>query len=117
MVRPASRVRQARLTMQALKRVSDAYGPAVEVLIFGARPDDAEFLDLPRDFPWQLAGLLSPAQVAALFNEVDIFASIGNSTGTSCCDSNHQCGVGQACGAAGRLSGRPAVVSSDRPPL
>lgn len=78
MIRPNSPYRAPRLTMELLQRTSQHYGRGVEILIFGVSPDDPDFIELPRDFAWTLAGVLNPKQVARLLNEVDIFVDFSS---------------------------------------
>jgi GT2 family glycosyltransferase/glycosyltransferase involved in cell wall biosynthesis len=73
MIRPPSPYRSPRLTMELLQAASTASGPALEVILFGADADDPGFRQLPRDFPYQLAGVLDTRQVARLLNEADLF--------------------------------------------
>jgi GT2 family glycosyltransferase/glycosyltransferase involved in cell wall biosynthesis len=73
MVRPYSHYRAPRATMEMLRKASRHYGSGIEIFIFGTRPDDPGFIELPRDFEWNLAGVLSLRQIANLLNEVDIF--------------------------------------------
>jgi glycosyltransferase involved in cell wall biosynthesis len=76
MIRPDSLVRQPVLTMRVLRELGRRHGEALEIVLFGCRSDDPGFLDLPRDFAWSHAGLLTPQQMAALYNEVDLFADL-----------------------------------------
>ena len=73
MIRPQPPYRRARFTMEILRQIARQYGPKVEIVLFGLDLADPDFADLPRDFPWQLAGILSRQQVAALLNQADIF--------------------------------------------
>ena len=59
--------------METLKQVSQRFGTSVEIILFGTQPNDPGFVALPRDFPWSLAAILTPKQLANLMNEVDIF--------------------------------------------
>jgi GT2 family glycosyltransferase len=72
MIRPSTPRRQAQLTMKVLRELDRAHGRTVEIILFGCRPNEPDFLGLPRDFSWRHAGLLSRAQHASLLNEVDI---------------------------------------------
>src|SRR5262249_28087434 len=76
MVRPTTPYRQPRATMEVLRAVHRCHGDRVEILIFGCRPQD--FGDLPRDFPFQDAGLLDPRRLAALLNEADLFVDLSS---------------------------------------
>jgi glycosyltransferase involved in cell wall biosynthesis len=73
MVRPATPFRSPRLTMQVLGEIARRHGPKVEIQIFGVEPQDAGYADLPRDFPFKLAGRLGPRQMPCLVNAIDIF--------------------------------------------
>lgn len=73
MVRPNSPRRGPRMTMEVLRDITRRYGGQVEAWLFGTTPDDPGFGQLPQDFPWKLAGILSPGQVAQFLNQVDIF--------------------------------------------
>jgi glycosyltransferase involved in cell wall biosynthesis len=73
MIRPSTPRRQPELTMQALREISHKHGGSVEIILFGSSPHDPGFMKLEHSFPWRHAGLLTPPQLAALLNEVDIF--------------------------------------------
>jgi GT2 family glycosyltransferase len=72
MIRPSTPRRQPALTMQALHQISHRNSD-VEIILFGCDLNDPGFSKLERDFPWQLAGILTRPQLVALLNEVDIF--------------------------------------------
>ena len=74
MVRPSSARRSPELTMRLLRRLSHRYGDRVEINIFGVESRDPAWAALPQDFHWQLAGVISPAQVATLLAQSDVFA-------------------------------------------
>jgi GT2 family glycosyltransferase len=76
MVRVSSAYREPGLTMELLRRASRQYG--VEILIFGSPLYEPRFLRLPHDFPWRLAGVLNPQQVASLLNTADIFVDFSS---------------------------------------
>jgi GT2 family glycosyltransferase/glycosyltransferase involved in cell wall biosynthesis len=78
MVRPESKHRAPRLTMEVLRDIAQHYGDRVEIILFGTTQDDPGFAQLPRDFNWKLAGKLNQAQMARLLNEVDIFADFSS---------------------------------------
>jgi hypothetical protein len=78
MIRPGSSYRQPLETMESLMQASRQFGSSLEIILFGTDPADPGFLGLPRDFPYSLAGLLGPEQVAFLLNEVDIFADFSS---------------------------------------
>jgi glycosyltransferase involved in cell wall biosynthesis len=46
----------------------------VEAWLFGVAPDDPALQPWRKQFSWKCAGVTSPAQTAALLNEVDVFA-------------------------------------------
>ncbi|MCB0114919.1 MAG: glycosyltransferase, partial [Caldilineaceae bacterium] len=74
MVRPSSARRAPELTMRLLRRLSHRYGDRVAINIFGVESRDPAWAALPQDFNWRLAGVISPAQVAALLAQSDVFA-------------------------------------------
>jgi glycosyltransferase involved in cell wall biosynthesis len=78
MIRPGSRYRAPRLTMQIFERLSRKYGPRVEFMIFGTEVDDPNFGELPHDFPWNLAGIIGPLEVANFLNELDVFVDFSS---------------------------------------
>jgi glycosyltransferase involved in cell wall biosynthesis len=73
MVRTSSAYRAPRETMETLKLASRHFGGRIEIVLFGSQLEDPDFLDLPRDFAWSLAGMLDQRKMATLLNEVDIF--------------------------------------------
>jgi len=73
MIRPHSERRSPYMTMEVLQQISRDYGNQVEFKLFGTTLTDPGFDPLPKDFSWELAGELRPAQVANLLNECDIF--------------------------------------------
>ena len=77
MIRPSTPRRQPALTMQALHQISH-HNSDVEIILFGCDLSDPEFSKLERDFPWQLAGILTRQQLVALLNEVDIFVDFSS---------------------------------------
>ncbi len=74
MVRPSSERREPALTMRVLRMIQHAFPRQVEIVIFGVAQDDPKFLALPRDFAFINRGEQTPWQMAALLNEMDIFA-------------------------------------------
>lgn len=78
MIRPNSPRRAPRLTMEVLGECVRLFGEAVEIVLFGVPEDDPEFLALPSDFPYSHMGLQRPEQLAALFNEIDIFVDFSD---------------------------------------
>jgi glycosyltransferase involved in cell wall biosynthesis len=73
MIRPSSERRSPRMTMEILQQASKIVGSRLEFLLFGCEPYDPGFAPLPKDFPWQLAGELRPAQIVNLLNQSDLF--------------------------------------------
>jgi hypothetical protein len=73
MIRPVTPYRAPKLTMELLKRAVERHEGQVEAVLFGTTLGDTGFTDLPHDFAWKLAGVLSQRQVARLLNEVDVF--------------------------------------------
>jgi glycosyltransferase involved in cell wall biosynthesis len=61
--------------MEILQQAYQHYGNQLEFMLFGTAPDDPGFAALSHveRFPWRLAGILNPRQVANFLNEVDIF--------------------------------------------
>ena len=78
MVRPRPPYRNARLTMEVLRHIARQYGSKVAIIIFGISLENPEFSDLPHDFAWNLAGILTQTQVAHLLNEADIFVDFSS---------------------------------------
>jgi len=74
MVRPSTPRRAAKLTVEVLGKLSHRNPDAVEVVLFGCRPDDPDFQQLPTDFAWRHAGHLTRPQLARLMDDVDVFA-------------------------------------------
>jgi len=109
MIRPTTPYRAPKLTMELLQEASRRYGANVEIVIFGTSPGDPRFAELPRDFAWNLADVLTWKQVARLLNDVDIFVDF----------SSHQAmGLtaleAMACGAAVIVPERGGAVSFAR---
>jgi len=95
--------------MELLRQASRRYGGRVEIAVFGTSLGDSGFAELPRDFAWSFAGVLTQEQVAHLLNEVDIFVDF----------SSHQAmGLtaleAMACGAAVIVPERGGAVSFAR---
>ncbi len=78
MIRPSTPRRQPELTMQVLSEISHKHGGAIENILFGGSPHDPGFTKLERSFPWRHGGILTPAQLAALLTEVDIFVDFSS---------------------------------------
>ncbi|MFA7239744.1 MAG: glycosyltransferase [Sulfuricellaceae bacterium] len=78
MVRPSSPRREPLLTLRVLRRIQHAYANKVEIVIFGVENDDPNFLSLPCDFSFVNLGLRTPEQMAALLNEMDVFADFSS---------------------------------------
>ncbi len=73
MIRPESPYREPLKTMELLHKASQKYKGEVEINLFGTPFNNTGFQDLPHDFPWKLYSVLSPAQVANLLSQTDIF--------------------------------------------
>jgi len=109
MVRPDSPYREPELTMELLRQASRRYGGRVEIVVFGTSLGDPGFAELPRDFAWSFAGVLTQEQVAHLLNTVDVFVDF----------SSHQAmGLtaleAMACGAAVIVPERGGAISFAR---
>ena len=75
MVRPTSEHRNPLVTMEVLRAISRQFSSEqVQIIIFGVDPGNPKYLELPRDFPHQSMGVLSPQETATLLNSCDIFA-------------------------------------------
>ncbi len=74
MVRPMTPRRQPALTMEVLKKFTARHGHEAEVIVFGCEPTDEDFSKLATDFSFRNAGMLTRPGLAALLNEVDVFA-------------------------------------------
>lgn len=73
MVRPSTPRRGPYRTMEVLRDLSRAQGNTVEIIIFGCCSEDPRLRELPHDFPFRNAGVLTRLQVACLLNEIDVF--------------------------------------------
>ncbi|MCL4832184.1 MAG: glycosyltransferase [Caldilineaceae bacterium] len=73
LVRPNTYRRAPELTMRLLRRLSHRYANRVQITIFGVDPADPNFAPLPKDFDWQLAGVIDAPKVEALMAQTDIF--------------------------------------------
>lgn len=78
MIRPSTPRRGPKRTMQVLKEFAKHRGDTVEIILFGCKPDEYDFLELPTDFPWRHLGILTRPEIASLFNEVDIFVDFSD---------------------------------------
>jgi len=74
MVRPSTPWRQPALTMEVLKEFMARHDHEAEVIVFGEEPSDDAFRELATDFRWRHAGMLTRPRLAALLNEIDVFA-------------------------------------------
>lgn len=74
MVRPNSPYRSPALTMDILGDIATECGSEVEILTFGVDANESAFQELRRDFPFKHLGKLSPAQLAVVLSDCDIFA-------------------------------------------
>lgn len=73
MIRPSTPRRAPKLTFQVLSRIRARYGDQVEITLFGVNPEDPAYRALIGDDVWENAGVLSANELAALFNDIDIF--------------------------------------------
>ena len=73
MIRPSTPRRNPNLTMEVLQIIHNIYGDYVEINIFGCEPEDAAFLELPRNFLHCHYGILTQSKLAFFLNEIDIF--------------------------------------------
>ena len=78
MVRPSSSCRAPKLTLEILREIGLAHGDGVEIVVFGSHPDDLWSLDVPNDFSYNAAGVLTRSKMASLLNEVDIFVDFSS---------------------------------------
>lgn len=78
MIRPSSSRRGALRTMQVLRDIQQQFAEQVEIILFGVREDDPQFLALPRDFNYTNLGICLSEQLALLFNQIDIFVDFSN---------------------------------------
>ena len=74
MVRPSTPWRQPALTMEVLREFMARHDHEAEVIVFGCEPGDDAFQELATDFRWRHAGMLTRPRLAALLNEIDVFA-------------------------------------------
>jgi glycosyltransferase involved in cell wall biosynthesis len=73
MVRPTTPRRAPEATMRILERVSERFGDAVRIVVFGVSASDPEFLGYPRDFPHECLGEVTSEEVAEALAAADIF--------------------------------------------
>jgi len=73
MIRPESPYREPLNTMLLLDQAVQKYKGQVEILLFGTTYNNPGFIELPHNFPFKIAGILSPGQVANLLSRADIF--------------------------------------------
>jgi glycosyltransferase involved in cell wall biosynthesis len=76
MIRPGTPRRGPHFTMDVMRRIDRTYGKRVEIRLFGTEADRPDFLALPRDFRFSLAGTLYRNQMVSFINEMDIFADL-----------------------------------------
>jgi GT2 family glycosyltransferase/glycosyltransferase involved in cell wall biosynthesis len=74
MVRPSTPWRQPALTMEVLREFMARHNHEAEIILFGEDPSDEAFRELATDFVWRHVGMLPRPRLAALLNEVDVFA-------------------------------------------
>ncbi|HKQ08476.1 MAG TPA: glycosyltransferase, partial [Blastocatellia bacterium] len=73
MIRPSTPRRNPRLTMEVLREIYGMHKDNLQIILFGCDSNDPEFGELPQDFAWRNAGVLTRPQLAFLLNEVDMF--------------------------------------------
>ncbi|MFC4161826.1 glycosyltransferase [Chitinimonas lacunae] len=78
MVRPTSPRRSPMLTMRVLRAISQRFGAAVEIVIFGVAHDDPALATYPTDFDFNCHGVCDRLTLVRLFREVDIFADFSS---------------------------------------
>jgi len=78
MIRPSTPRRQAKFTMEILRKFKENNKNSVEIVLFGCESNDPEFQLLSKDFSWRHAGVLTRSQLASLLNEVDIFVDFSS---------------------------------------
>jgi GT2 family glycosyltransferase/glycosyltransferase involved in cell wall biosynthesis len=74
MVRPSTPWRQPAMTMEVLREFMARHDDEADVIIFGGDLNDDAFREFATDFRWRHAGMLTRPRLAALLNEVDVFA-------------------------------------------
>jgi GT2 family glycosyltransferase/glycosyltransferase involved in cell wall biosynthesis len=74
MVRPSTPWRQPALTMEVLREFMARHAHEADVTVFGGDLSDDGFRELATDFRWRHAGMLTRPGLAALLNEIDVFA-------------------------------------------
>ena len=78
MIRTTTPYRGPKLTMELLRQASRRYGGRIEIVVFGTSLGDSGFAELPRDFAWSFAGVLTQEQVTHLLNTVDVFVDFSS---------------------------------------
>lgn len=78
LVRAGTPHRAPDLTMRLLERACRHYSGMVEAWIFGIELDDPYLADIPHDFAWKLAGVLTQRQVARFLSQVDVFVDFSS---------------------------------------
>ena len=78
MIRPSSPRRSPELTMEILGDLRRDHGETIEIILFGCESSDLRTLGALNNFSYRNAGVLTRRQIAALFNEVDIFVDFSS---------------------------------------
>lgn len=78
MVRPSTPRRAPKRTMRILKNVTEKFGSAVNINVFGCSDDEIFNANLPSDFDYTNHGVLSRNQVSALLRKSHIFIDLSD---------------------------------------
>lgn len=71
MIRPHTSFRSPEMTLRILREIDRKFGKKIEIIIFGCEPDVLPAYVFKRN--WNVLGVLTQNQTAALFSQVDIF--------------------------------------------
>ncbi len=78
MIRPSSPHRAGTLTLEILRDIYTRHSTEVEVVLFGCEEKALRGFGVPMDFSYQLFGILPRRRLAALLNEIDVFADFSH---------------------------------------
>ncbi len=78
MVRPHTKRRAPRRTMNVLKNLHALYGDRVNISIFGCNTEELVANNLPTDFEFTNHGVLRREQVGSLFRSTDLFLDLSD---------------------------------------
>ena len=84
MIRPRSARRNARGTLNLLRRIKQKYGSGVDIRIFGCADEELDQLDEAQGFDFVNFGELKRAEVAAVLRGADIFVDLSTSQAFGC---------------------------------